>query len=324
MPDFGNGQVVLYDAYVEAKPTAALNLRVGKFKPPIGLERLQSATDVRFVERGLPTSLVPNRDVGVQLFGDLVGSRVQYQLGAFDGAPDAAIADGDASTGKDVVGRVFFRPFATISAAPDVGLGVAASSGTERGTLTATALPSYKTTGQLPLFRYRADGTAANTVIAEGRRTRVSPQGYLYAGPVGVLAEYVRSTQHVRRATTVGALTTQAWQVSGGWVLTGEHESYTGITPDHPLDGGSTSGFGALELVARYGVLTTDPDAFPTFADPATQPRRARAAGVGLNWRLTRGIVFETNYERTRLDGPTVATARSTEHAVLTRLQVGF
>jgi len=324
MPDFGNGQVVLYDAYVEAKPTAAVNLRVGKFKPPIGLERLQSATDVRFVERGLPTSLVPNRDVGVQLFGDLAGSRVQYQLGAFDGAPDAAIADGDASTGKDVVGRVFFRPFATISAAPDVGLGVAASSGTERGTLTATALPSYKTTGQLPLFRYRADGTAANTVIAEGRRTRVSPQGYLYAGPVGVLAEYVRSTQHVRRATTVGALTTQAWQVSGGWVLTGEHESYTGITPDHPLDGGSTSGFGALELVARYGVLTTDPDAFPTFADPATQPRRARAAGVGLNWRLTRGIVFETNYERTRLDGPTVATARSTEHAVLTRLQVGF
>ena len=324
MPDFGNGQVVLYDAYVEAKPSAALNLRVGKFKPPIGLERLQSATDVRFVERGLPTSLVPNRDVGVQLFGDLVGSRVQYQLGAFDGAPDAAIADGDASTGKDVVGRVFLRPFASNNSLPDLGLGVAASSGTERGTLTATALPSYKTTGQLSLFRYRADGTAPNTVIADGRRTRVSPQGYLYAGPVGVLAEYVRSTQHVRRATDIGALTTQAWQVSGGWVLTGEHESYTGIAPDHPLDGGSTSGFGALELVARYGVLTTDPDAFPTFADPATQPRRARAAGVGLNWRLTRGIVFETNYERTRLDGPTVATARSTEHAVLTRLQVGF
>jgi phosphate-selective porin OprO/OprP len=36
------------------------HLRLGKFKPPIGLERLQSATDVRFIERGLPTSLVPN------------------------------------------------------------------------------------------------------------------------------------------------------------------------------------------------------------------------------------------------------------------------
>ena len=324
MPDFGNGQTVLYDAYVEAKPTAALNLRVGKFKPPIGLERLQSATDVRFIERGLPTSLVPNRDVGVQLFGDLIGSRVQYQIGAFDGAPDAAISDGDVSTGKDVVGRVFLRPFATLASAPDLGLGVAASSGTEQGTLTATSLPSYKTTGQLSLFKYRADGTAANTVIAQGRRTRFSPQGYLYAGPVGVLAEYVQSTQHVKRATSVDALTTSAWQVSGGWVLTGERESYTGITPNHPLDGGSTSGFGALELVARYGVLTTDADAFPLYADPTTQPRQARAAGVGLNWRLTRGIVFETNYERTRLYGPVAATVKSTEHAVLTRIQVGF
>jgi phosphate-selective porin OprO and OprP len=324
MPDFGNGQTVLYDAYVEAKPTAALNLRVGKFKPPIGLERLQSATDVRFVERGLPTSLVPNRDVGVQLFGDLAASRIQYQVGAFDGAPDAAISDGDASTGKDVVGRVFLRPFATLASAPDVGVGVAASSGTEQGTLTATALPSYKTTGQLTLFRYRADGTAANTVIAQGRRTRVSPQGYLYAGPVGILAEYVQSTQHVKRATSLDALTTSAWQVSGGWVLTGERESYTGIAPNHPIDGGSASGFGALELVARYGVLTTDADAFPIYADPATQPRQARAAGIGLNWRLTRGIVFETNYERTRLYGSTAATVRSTEHAVLTRLQVGF
>jgi phosphate-selective porin OprO/OprP len=324
MPDFGNGQVVLYDAYAEAKPNAAFNVRLGKFKPPIGLERLQSATDVRFVERGLPTSLVPNRDVGVQLYGDLAGARVQYQVGAFDGAPDAANLDGDQSTGKDVVGRLFFRPFAANTAGPDLGFGVAGSSGTEQGTLTATALPSYRTTGQLALFRYRADGTAANTVLAEGKRTRVSPQGYFYAGPVGVLAEYVRSTQNVRRATTTGTLTSQAWQVSGGWVLTGERESYTSISPDHPLDGTKTGGLGALELVARYGVLTTDPSAFPTFADPATQPRRARAAGVGLNWRLTRGIVFATNYERTQLDGPDAATARSTEHAVLTRLQLGF
>ena len=324
MPDFGGGQVVLYDAYAEAKPHAAVNLRLGKFKPPIGLERLQSATDVRFIERGLPTSLVPNRDVGVQLYGDLAKARIQYQVGAFDGAPDAANVDGDASTGKDVVGRVFFRPFATNASAPDLGFGIAGSSGTEKGTLAAPALGSYRTTGQLALFRYRADGTAPNTVLAEGRRTRVSPQGYLYVGPVGVLAEYVRSTHNVRRATTVAPLTNQAWQVSGAWVLTGERESYTSITPDHPLDGSTAGGLGALELVARYGVLTTDASAFPTFADPATQPRRARAAGVGLNWRLTRGLLFAANYERTQLDGPDAATARSTEHAVLTRLQLGF
>ena len=324
MPDFGGGQAVLYDAYLEAKPNAALNVRVGKFKPPIGLERLQSATDVRFIERGLPTALVPNRDVGVQLHGDLAQSRVQYQVGAFDGAPDAANLDGDAATGKDVVGRVFVRPFATNTSGPDLGIGIAASSGTEQGTVATPALGSYRTTGQLALFRYRADGTAPNTVLAQGRRTRVAPQGYLYVGPVGVLAEYVRSTHEVRRAANVAELTNQAWQISGGWVLTGERESYTSITPDHPLDGSKSGGLGALELVARYGVLTADAAAFPTFADPATQPRRARAAGVGLNWRLTRGLLFAANYERTQLDAPETATVRQTEQAVLTRLQLGF
>jgi phosphate-selective porin OprO and OprP len=324
MPDFGNGQAVLFDAYAEARANAALNLRVGKFKPPIGLERLQSATDVRFVERGLPTSLVPNRDVGVQLYGDLAQARVQYQVGAFDGAPDAASVDGDASTGKDVVGRLFLRPFAANASGPDLGIGIAGSSGTEQGTVPATGLGAYRTTGQLALFRYRADGTAANTVLADGRRTRVSPQGYLYVGPVGVLAEYVRSTTHVRRATSAAALTNQAWQVSAGWMITGERESYTSVSPDHPLDGSTSAGLGALELVARYGALTTDADAFPTYADAATQARRARAAGVGLNWRLTRGLLLAANYERTQLEGPDAAVARSTEHAVLTRLQLGF
>ena len=41
------------------------SLTAGKFKVPVGLERLESATDIRFIERGFPTSLVPNRDLGV-------------------------------------------------------------------------------------------------------------------------------------------------------------------------------------------------------------------------------------------------------------------
>jgi phosphate-selective porin OprO/OprP len=73
-PDFGQGKVVLFDAYLDFRPVAQFGLRAGKTKPPIGLERLQSATDIRFVERGLPTNLVPNRDVGLQAIGDLAGA----------------------------------------------------------------------------------------------------------------------------------------------------------------------------------------------------------------------------------------------------------
>jgi phosphate-selective porin OprO/OprP len=323
-PDLGGGQVTLQDAYVEARPATALAVRVGKFRPPIGLERQQPATDQRFVERGLPSNLSPSRDVGLQLYGEAAQGLVQYQAAVLDGAPDGANIDGDASTGKDVAGRVLVRPLVASVPSVDLGLGIGGSRGSEQGTVDAPALGSYRTTGQLALFRFRGDGTEASTVIADGRRTRVTPQAFLYSGRLGLLGEYIRATHTVRRSASAAALTMQAWQLSGGWALTGDHETFSGFAPRHPVDGSGAGGRGALELVARYGVLTIDPDAFPTFADPATQPRRARAAGVGLNWRLTRGIQLAVNYERTQLDGPEAATARSTEHAVLTRFELGF
>ena len=39
------------------------------------------------MERALPTSLVPNRDVGVQLHGDLAGCVLHYAAAILDGAP---------------------------------------------------------------------------------------------------------------------------------------------------------------------------------------------------------------------------------------------
>src|ERR1700712_4172555 len=113
MPDFGGGTTVLQDAYLEARLNPAFRVRAGKFKPPVGLERLQSATDLLFVERALPTNLVPNRDLGVQLGGDLAGGVVSYALGVFNGVPDGSSADADTNNDKDVAGRIFFQPFVT-------------------------------------------------------------------------------------------------------------------------------------------------------------------------------------------------------------------
>ena len=70
-PDFGQGTTIIYDAYVQFNYFPSATLRVGKFKPPVGLERLQSDDDTSFIERGLPTLLAPSRDIGFQLGGDL-------------------------------------------------------------------------------------------------------------------------------------------------------------------------------------------------------------------------------------------------------------
>ena len=42
MMDFGNNNTQLLDAYGDYKAADALNIRVGKFKDPIGLERWQA------------------------------------------------------------------------------------------------------------------------------------------------------------------------------------------------------------------------------------------------------------------------------------------
>src|ERR1022692_969885 len=87
-PDFGQGTTIIYDAYVQLNYIPRFSLRVGKFKPPVGLERLQSDDDTSFVERGLPTLLVPSRDIGYQISGDILKQRVAYQVGVFNGVPD--------------------------------------------------------------------------------------------------------------------------------------------------------------------------------------------------------------------------------------------
>ncbi|HYG61975.1 MAG TPA: porin, partial [Thermoanaerobaculia bacterium] len=202
MPDFGGGTTVLQDAYIDGRFSPAAKVRVGKFKAPVGLERLQSGTDILFVERALPTNLVPNRDLGIQLFGDFAGGGVTYAVGVFNGVPDGGTADSDTNDSKDVAARLFFQPFlAGGGAFKNLGVGIAASQGSQEGTLTAPGLAGYRTPGQQTFFSYRSDGTATGTVIADGDRFRLSPQAYFYYGPFGLLTEYVQSTHEVRRGT---------------------------------------------------------------------------------------------------------------------------
>ena len=41
-----------------------------------------------FMERALPNALVPNRDVGVQVLGDIKGGLVSYLGGVMNGVAD--------------------------------------------------------------------------------------------------------------------------------------------------------------------------------------------------------------------------------------------
>jgi phosphate-selective porin OprO and OprP len=323
MPDFGQGQAVLFDAYWEGKFDPAFTVRAGKFKSPISLERLRSATDVTFAERGFPSNLAPNRDIGLQIAGEIADGVLAYQAGVFDGAADLGNVDGDLSDSKDFVARVFIQPFRR-GALQGSGLGIAGSTGNEQGSATATGLPGYRTPSQQTFFRYRASTTnPASSVLAAGRRTRLYPQAFLALGPLGVLAEYAVSRQDVTVAGATARLEHRAWQASGSYFLTGERAGFRSPSPRKPFDLKAGT-FGALELAARYGEIDIDEDAFPVFADPATSASHAKGVGLGVNWYLNKAIKVLVNYEHTTFAGGATTGDRTPEDFVVTRFQHSF
>jgi len=325
MPDFGSGTTVLQDAYMDARFSPFASLRAGKFKPPVGLERLQSARDLLFVERSLPTNLVPNRDLGLMLYGEALKGAIGYQAGLFNGVSDGGSADSDVNRGKEGAARVFALPFKNTKARAlqSLGLGVSATYGLGEGTIAATGLAGYRSAAQQVFFTYRSNGTAAGTAIADGRRARISPQLYWYAGRFGLMAEQVSSRQELQRAGTPAELTHRAWQVSASFLLTGDTATYLSVSPRKPFDPPG-SGLGAFEIAVRAGALRVDEDAFPLFADPAASAEVAREYAGAFNWYLNRNVRFMLDYARTRFTGGSPAGDREDERVLLTRMQVAF
>jgi phosphate-selective porin OprO/OprP len=326
-PDFAGSQTVLFDAYGDLKLSPYANLRAGKFKPPVGLERLQSANDIAFIERGLPTSLVPNRDVGLQYFGSVSSGVVDYAVGVFNGVPDGGNADVDSNDAKDLIGRIYLTPFkdSDIAALQGLSFGIAGSVGDPQGATNATALPSYKSSGQQTFFSYKVNATnGAATAVADGNQTRIAPQFYYTVGRLGLLGEYVISEQDVKNGKGSDSLANDSWSVAASYVLTGEKASFKGVQPLSPFDL-SKGQWGAFELVARIGELNVDDDAFAKgYADPKKSASSAENLGIGLNWYLTKNSKIAVDYEQTKFDGGASDGDRPDEKIVFTRYQINY
>jgi phosphate-selective porin OprO and OprP len=345
-PDFAQGRTVVQDAYVTARLRPWAQVQVGKFKVPVGLERLQSANDIRFIERGFPTGMLPNRDVGVSFNGDLSGGAVSYAIGYYNGVTDGGSSEGnptpdtESDTKGDFAARIFLQPFLASDnfALRGLGFGIGGTFVDSTGSATNTLLPSYRTPGQQTAFSYRASAAAAgatpavNGTFADGDRIRWSPQFYYYLKNFGVLGEYANVSQDVSRvvgATTLSdTLDNKAWQLQVSWAITGEEQSFRGIAPGANFEVGKPGARGAWELVARIQELSVDDAAFAggasSFANPLTAVRKAQALGVGVNWYLNQSVRWMLNYERTEFEGGAATGDRPDEQAIISRVAVAF
>jgi phosphate-selective porin OprO and OprP len=343
-PDFGSGRSIIVDAYAAARFKPGFVVTAGKFKPSVGLERIASEPDLKFMERGLPTLLVPNRDLGVQLSGDFAGGAFSYQVGYFNGVTDGQSSDNLASpdvesdTGGDYAARVFLQPFINSDnfSLRGLGFGVGATWQDLDGAAANPYLPSYRSQGQLSVFSYRANtatGTAPNNATySDGERLRLAPQVYYYRGSFGFLGEYTQVKQDVSRqiSPTVlrsDTLTNSAWQGQFSWFITGEEEAFRGFTPGSTLQPGKP-GTGAWELVARIQELDVDDAAFEggatSFANPLTAITKETSYGVGVNWYPWNTVKLSLNYDKTSFEGGAATGDRADEQAIFSRFAINY
>ncbi len=343
VPDFGGSTgPQLFDAYINYRYHAALQLQAGKYKPPVGLEMLQPDQNALFNERALPTQLVPNRDVGIMLHGDLWGGSISYAAGIFNGVGDARISSNvDFEDDKEFAARLIFQPFKSGPLPALQGFGFGASGTYESlqrtnfaglPSTTGGLLAGYASDGQQQFFAYNP-GTGI--VAADGEHWRLSPQGFYFFGPFGFLGEYVISDQRVTRIAAApvasARLQNTAWEITGSWMITGESFSYNGgVIPEnlfHPLEGS----WGAWQLVARYAEMNIDSDAFPLYSNPATSAHGAESWSAGLNWYLNRNFCIKSSFSHTHFRGgggagllPPAVVTRRDENVVFTRMQLYF
>lgn len=334
VPEFGgtsgNGSLSLLDANIGVAFSPTLQLRVGRFREPVGLEQLQSDAVAFFAERSVVSQFVPNRDLGVQFSGDLRNGTVSYAIGVFNGVADGSnnANNSDINDEKDVAARLFFQPFRNEadSALKGLGFGLAGSLGEQNGTAGALT-GGYRTDGQQTFFAYRS------TTVANGSTWRFSPQAHFYRGPFGLLGEYVVSSVEAANGAVRHTLKHKAWQAAAGYVLTGEDAGYAGVSPRQSFDPAAGT-WGAFEVVGRVTGAEFDDNAFAggagSLANSATSASSSVAYGLGLNWYLTRALRASFNYFHTEFDAaPGIVPATTTvigndENAFVTRLQLNF
>lgn len=310
------------DAYLGAKAFDWLQLRIGKMKSPLGLERWQSAHARWFTDLVGTTYLVPNRTIGAMLWGNVGEGLFDYYAGIFNGAADGGSSNfsGVEQNTKDFEARLAVSPFAKANIAPlkKLTLGAGVSYAPQ-----LTALGTYATANQQSFFSYRSS-TVNSTTANPGEQVRFVPNFQYFWGPFGIYGEAAWSTVGVSNRKNSADLTNFAWQVAASYMLTGEDNSFRAISPRRKFSP-DTGGWGAVQLAARVAETHIDSDAFPIYADPNTQSERATTLGVALNWILNDNVKFSLEYDYTGfIGGAPKGGDRPASNAITSQFQFYF
>ena len=302
--EFGHGErddAEWKDAFVNLRIARSLEISAGRFKVPFGREALVARANLDFINRSLGSNhLAPSRDTGLMVHGRVLGSRVEYEAGYFDGDGDNARTEQAAGADDTIAGRLVIRPFhrsKTPASSLQLGVALARSHVEDRLSLRGQTLLE--------------DGDFFDRLYVNGRRLRAGLEAFWTAGPVSIAGEYMTvSDQRLGMGfhhDDLPPLDARAWHIAGTWALTGEKK-------DGRLE--PRRWMGAVELVGRIEELRFDEAAHPgtAFGFPTASALQANSDlvnTIGVNWSFTRffriqyNLAIEKIADRQRSPAPT-------------------
>lgn len=319
----------LDDGYLGMTHWKALQIRVGQFKAPFSLEELTSTRFIDLPERSVMNRLVPAREIGIMLHGDLAEKVLGYGLMLSNGngrnGPDE-------NSDKDLTGRVWFRPAGTAESdyIKNLHFGVAATAGRRDG---KAATAPYTFSDPFTGTTFANLGADAGSVKFDENRYRLNGELAWLFGPGSFKAEYTRTndqyteldSEHHHHAHFTG------WYASATFLVTGEMKTWDRIRPNKPLFG-SAGGIGAIELAARYSEFQINRGLVDSaYFNKDTTAREVHEYSAGVNWfpnmntRLSVAYAY-VNYSSDEHTEPLVINGKRIDHedVLLVRFQIDF
>jgi phosphate-selective porin OprO and OprP len=269
------------------------DIKVGHFREPISLERLNALADITFMERALPTeAFAPGRNMGIMCNNKILDDRMTWAAGAF-------LLTGSFENIGDFNDQLS-EAFGTALTARVTGLPRYADNGRQLLHLGLSYSRQFRNEQRAESdlkLRTHPESRLTDQVLVNTGRFPTNSMDLLggelatVSGPLSFQGEFFHA---LTDASTVGNPRFWGFYGYASYFLTGEHRSYnrslglfSGIAPEqdfHLLD----EGWGAWELAFRFSYVDLN--------DKAVKGGKEANFTFGVNWYLSEKSRFMFNF----------------------------